>query len=297
MSRKKTHEEYVAQVAEVNPNIEVIGVYVNTHTKIKHKCKIDGCEWDVEPNSILSGYGCPMCANNKKTKTHEQYVREVEKINPDVEVVGKYINKRTKVLHRCKICGYEWFANPSNILTGSKCPECDRLVRSKSHEQYVEELYKVNPNIEVLGAYISNKTKILVRCKIDGFEWEVRPDSILLFGTGCPQCKESHGEKMIDSYLKEHNINFDIQHTFDNCKNVFVLPFDFYLPDYNACIEYDGEQHFRPVEYFGGKQAFYKRIKRDKIKTDYCFNNNISLLRIRYNEDVIEKLDEFFKTL
>ena len=72
------------------------------------------------------------------------------------------------------------------------------------------------------------------------------------------------------------------------------MPFDFYLPDYNACIEYDGQQHFEPIDFFGGEEKFKKTIQRDEIKTNYCLVNNIRLLRIRYDENVIEALEMFF---
>ena len=73
-----------------------------------------------------------------------------------------------------------------------------------------------------------------------------------------------------------------------------MLPFDFYLTDYNACIEYDGEQHYNPIVFFGGEEKLEKTIYRDKIKTDYCLANNIKLLRIRYDDDITKSLENFF---
>ena len=70
--------------------------------------------------------------------------------------------------------------------------------------------------------------------------------------------------------------------------------FDFYLPDYNLCIEYDGEQHFKPLKHFGGEKDLTERQENDKIKTNYCLENKISLLRIRYDEDIEQALDLFF---
>ena len=70
------------------------------------------------------------------------------------------------------------------------------------------------------------------------------------------------------------------------------LPFDFYLHDYNVCIEYDGIQHFKPIEYFGGEEAFQKRQLNDKIKTEYCIDNHITLIRLPYtlSEDEIKNI-------
>lgn len=94
----------------------------------------------------------------------------------------------------------------------------------------------------------------------------------------------SKGEDKIKQILTNLNINFIRQYTFDDCisdKNA-KLRFDFYLPDYNLCIEYDGEQHFHPTNYFGGEETFQRRMELDKVKNEYCRNNNIHLIRIPY---------------
>ena len=120
----------------------------------------------------------------------------------------------------------------------------------------------------------------------------VRPNS-LLSGKGCPICSESHGERNARKWFEEHKIRYVSQKVFDDCKDKKVLPFDFYLPDYNICIEYQGEQHYRPIEYFGGEEQFKTQYKHDKIKRDYCKNNNIRLLEIPYWENVEETLNNF----
>ncbi len=76
----------------------------------------------------------------------------------------------------------------------------------------------------------------------------------------------SHGEFYIKTILEENNIKFEPQYKFDNCKNKFKLPFDFYLPDYNMCIEYDGLQHYRPIERFGAMRVFLNAKKMIILK-------------------------------
>ena len=71
------------------------------------------------------------------------------------------------------------------------------------------------------------------------------------------------------------------------------LPFDFYLPKYNSCIEFDGIQHYEPVEHFGGQESYDYTVKHDKIKNEYCKNNGILLLRIPYYKNVEEELNNF----
>ena len=155
----------------------------------------------------------------------------------------------------------------------------------------------INANIEVLGEYVNSQTKILHQCKLCDCKWNTVPNNILN-GQGCPQCNISHGENDIKKYLNQHNISYISQYKFDNCRNKRPLPFDFYLPKYNICIEYDGAQHFMPVD-FAGKGMLWanKRFKQiqhnDQIKNIYCKENNIILLRIKYDENIDNVLRNF----
>ena len=353
---RKTHEEYVKEVAEINPNIEVVNRYINAKTKILHRCKIDGYEWLAAPTKILIGRGCPKCGGSMK-KTHEEYIDEVIKINPNVEVIERYNGALTKILHRCKIDGYEWYIRPDSILHGQGCPKCSGLERY-SHKEYIKKVAEINSNIEVLDKYIDSKTKILHRCKIDGYEWCVIPAAILqgcgcpkcaknakitheeyvaqvtkinsnievleeyagyhtkilhkckrdgyewyaspsniLHGSGCPKCNISKGEKTIEDWLNKKNILYESQKRFYGCKDVKPLPFDFYLPEYNICIEYQGLQHYKSIEYFGGESKFKSQIKKDNIKKEYCQKNNIYLFEIPYYSNLDEELTKLYKLI
>ena len=110
---------------------------------------------------------------------------------------------------------------------------------------------------------------------------------------GCPYCFDtkkfvfSKGEKAIEQVLQESNIIYLPQYTFSDCRDKNLLPFDFYLPELNKCIEYDGQHHFYPVAFNGipeekAKDNHLTTIRHDKIKNQYCKNNNIELLRIPY---------------
>ena len=103
-------------------------------------------------------------------------------------------------------------------------------------------------------------------------------------GRRCPKCKKSKGEIEISKILDLYNIKYEEEYRFENCKFKYTLPFDFYLPEYNTCIEYDGIQHFYIIEQFGGLDGFISSKIRDTIKNIYCENNNIKLIRIPYWE-------------
>lgn len=364
---RKTHEQYVTELRELNQNIIVLGTYIDSKTPILHKCLIDGYEWMGIPSNILFGQGCPKCARNIK-RTHDEYVLEVSLINSDIEVIGQYINARTPILHNCKKhnlmwniapydvllgrscreCGYEkignkcrktneqyieelliknsnlrvieeyidnstpilhkclthnveWMIAPSNALLGCGCPECrgEKIGNKlrKTHTQYVEELKLINPNIEVVSEYVGVDIPIWHRCLIDGYEWKTVP-RILLNGGGCPQCNETWGERQVRQWLEKYNIKYTYQMPFADCRDIKPLPFDFYLHELNICIEYDGIQHFEPIDFSGrGKEWAEKQLEytqiHDKIKNEYCENNNIKLLRISYFENVEEELNNF----
>lgn len=298
---KKTHEQYVAEVAVVNPLIEVVGAYVNARTKIVHRCKIDGYIWYAAPYVVLRGDKCPKCMGNAK-KTTKEYIDELSVVNPGIEVVGDYINATTPIAHRCKIDDHIWNVAPGNALNGNGCPLCkaQKLSKlfSKTHEQYVSEVAIINPDIEVLEQYVNSHVPILHRCKKDGYEWKIAPSNVLT-GQGCPQCQESIGERKIRQWLQNNKIEYIYQNPFNDCKDKKELPFDFYLPAYNICIEFDGRQHFEPIDFAGkgeewAKEQLEKTKRHDEIKNQYCATKNIRLLRIPYFKNIEEELNKFY---
>lgn len=180
-----TNDDYIKRVKEINENIMSIENYVNSATKIAHKCLIDGHIWEARPSDILGGHGCPKCAGVKK-RTHEEYVEELKAINPNVKVLETYRNKETAIKHRCLIDGYEWYPIPNNLLRGAKCPRCSKVERYTT-EEFKRKLKSINPNVEILGQYVKSSLPIPTKCLVDGYIWPVRPGD-LLSGYGCPKC-------------------------------------------------------------------------------------------------------------
>lgn len=293
--KKKTHDEYIQEVKGINKNIKVVGKYDGANKKILHKCLIDGYEWYVTPHNILKGRSCPKCSNSIR-RTHDEYVSELAIKNPTLEVVDKFINTQTEIMHHCLIHDIYWMLRPSHALNGVKCRECQKDIlreeRAKTKNDYVNDLKTLNPNIIVIGDYINAHIPILHKCAVCGCEWYAKPNNILSY-KGCPKCAESSGEKKVALWLKCHNIKYVSQKTFDNCKDIRPLPFDFYLPKHNTCIEYQGEQHYKPIRFFGGEDKFKIQQKHDRIKREYCKNNNIILLEIPYFKNIEEELNNF----
>ena len=312
MSKKKTHEQFMKEFYEKNPNaenIEVLGEYENRNGKILCYCKIDGHKWSPVAKTLLGSKsmkpcGCPKCGYRRNGNTfrmsHEDFLNKLLLVNPNIEILSEYLGNSKPILCKCKIDGYKWETQPSHLLgckntKPSGCPKCSGKAK-KTTEEFKEEMKMVNFNIEIIGEYKNSNTPILCKCKIDGYEWSPIPDN-LLQNHGCPICSESRGEKIIFKYLTENNIEHIRQHKFSDCKFYKELPFDFYLPKYNCCIEFDGKQHCQIVKHFGGLEEFINIKIRDTIKNIYCQQNDIKLIRIPYEKmnDIKDILDNKLK--
>ena len=187
----------------------------------------------------------------------------------------------------------------------SNCPFCSGK-KQFTTETYKEAISKIDNGEYVLETeYINAYTKVILRHTVCDYLWHVEPQKYKNDGIKCPYCRKrlSAGEKKVSEVLNEHNISYINQHTFPDCKHIALLQFDFGITDESgnivSVIEFDGIQHFEPIEYFGGEKAFEISKVKDQIKNDYCKENNIPLLRIPYwEEENIEKiLKEFLNII
>lgn len=269
--------------------------YIESKTPTTIICPIHG-EFEMEPrNHLRSDSGCDKCKSNVRL-TNEDFINKAREIYGDKYDYSKvnYLNKNSKVIIICPIHGeFEKIAK-YHTMNGSGCNLCGNIKIGNFSRDTLDGF--INKAIKIHGDkydyslvnYNTQKDKVKIICPIHG-DFEQRP-SVHLNGSGCPKCKESKGEKTIREYLENNNLNYKPQYMFDGCKDKYPLKFDFYLPEQNICIEYNGAQHYRPVKYWGGEETLKKIKRRDKIKKEYCLSNNIKLLTIRYNEDTIEKL-------
>lgn len=188
--KRISQEEYEEELKYINPNIKLIDTYINKNTKTMHKCLIDGYEWPTYPHTALQGHGCPMCAGVLKL-TQEQFVECVSIANPNVEILGTYINANTPVLTRCKVDGHEWLAWPKVLFEGGGCPKCANvrtgLALRKTHEEYVEQLKTRTETIVVKGIYEKDNHSILHECLVCRNYFQSAPSNMLQNPT-CPIC-------------------------------------------------------------------------------------------------------------
>ena len=123
-----------------------------------------------------------------------------------------------------------------------------------------------------------------------------KPPNKHLNSRGCPNCSNSKGALKIKNILDINNIEYFQEMRFNDCRNKNSLPFDFYLPEYKTCIEFDGLQHFESIDYWGGEERLNYIKKNDNIKNEYCKDNNIKLIRVPYYEinNIEDKLFSIF---
>jgi len=258
--------------------------YKNISTKIKVICRKHGIFNQLPYNHIHRKSGCRICTNTEKytTKTFIERSKQVHGDRYDYSLV-EYKNNRTKVKIGCKIHGV-FEQEPKSHIKGQNCLKCSHLDSFLTIGDFIEKSNKIHNYLYLYNKvkFNNTKSKIIITCKIHGDYIQIVNDH--LNGHGCPICNNSKGEQKIMNFLKNKSISFINEKIFENCKNIKKLKFDFYLPEYNICIEYDGKQHFEPIEYFGGEKT-YKYMKiNDNTKNDYCKNNNIKLLRIKHTE-------------
>ena len=256
--------------------------YINTNTKILHKCKICDNIFTIVPKTVLNGSKC-KCQRKRIYKSrfsNEEYLKRI--IETNYISLEEYKGANIKIKHQCKKCGDIKESKPSHIMNNIGCKSCDLI---KSEKSYKEKI--LDRNLNVIEKYKGSKSKILHKCDICNNEWLARPNDIS-FGVGCPNCSSSKGEKVIGSYLKRMGIEYESEKVF---KDLPSHRFDFYIEDLNIIVEFDGIQHFEPVEFFGGEESFEVIKKNDSIKNDYCEISNIKLIRISYKEfDIIENI-------
>jgi predicted Zn-ribbon and HTH transcriptional regulator len=289
---KGTHEEFVNKVYDiVGGEYSVLSKYMNARTRVDIVHNTCGYRYRATPESFLNlGTRCPKCSGKMK-RTNEDFQELVySQVKNEYKFLDVYETSNTKIRCLHSTCGYIWKVYPANFLNKkSRCPKCAGNA-PLTNEGFLERVHDLlGDDYIFLETYKNLVTSI--RCMhICGHEWDIAPNN-LFQGKRCPRCRrESKGEEYVRSILEELNVVFRVQETFDRCVYKKHLPFDFYIPDMNLAIEYDGEQHYRPVN-FGGRgieksKAMFELTKqRDNIKTKYCNENSIGLLRIPYYLD------------
>lgn len=292
MPRRLTYE-YVKEYIESFGHKLLSKEYKNCETKLRVKCPKEH-EYEVTFHNFKNGSSrCPKCAKIKYT---------IDDVKKYVEKQGykllsdKYEEIRDRIMVQCPN-GHIYEVQYSCFLgnskrKGNRCAYCNGNGKL-SYEYVKEQIEKVGYKL-LSNEYINSRRKLLIQCN-KGHEYEATFPSFQN-GRRCPICNISNGERKIMKWLDDSAINYIYEKMFYGLIGLGGrnLSYDFYLPNYNLLIEYQGEFHDGTVT--GNHKYIFdleKQQEHDRRKREYAENNGYELLEIWYWDfDNIEKILE-----
>ncbi len=284
----KTKEEFEKDAKLIHGNLYNYSdsIYIGNKKNIVIFCNICGKYFYQRPDNHLAGAGCTNCYGNIK-HTNNEFIEKCMIIhNSKYDYTKTIYNGMLKnIVVNCYLHGDFTIRAQNHLLNKQGCIKC-----SHTHTNTLEDIIRKGNEIynnfydyslvEIIG---NNRSKIEIICPIHGV-FEKSISNHLNKHQGCPRCKVKYKcEELIREILITNNIKFEYQKYFSECKRIRELPFDFYLIDYDVCLEIDGIQHRKPVKRFGGEDRFIVQQEIDLIKNNFCINTSRKLIRIEYN--------------
>lgn len=301
--KKENLDNFIKEATEKHNNYYSYNKvnYIDSSTPVIITCPIHG-DFLQTPHSHLT-YGCKECTNDKHRLPINEFINRSKNFFGNSFDYSKvnYINNYTKVKLICNDCGLEFEVLPYDHMRGKgMCPNCYDKMKRKTTKEFIKESKKIHGDKYdyTKTTYIDNKSKVIITCPIHGDF--LQTPSHHLSGHGCKYCnqisgKPSFGETKLKELFVENNITYISQYYDKNFGRYF---FDYYLPEYNLIIEYQGDQHFYFNSFFyKDEEHFLYRIQKDIDKYNYCINKKIKLFYIVDNSSAIEKYDIFNNTL
>lgn len=273
--------------------------YKNSRTKVCIIChekdefgREHGEFWQVS-TSHMSGRGCPKCAK-KYQYTNEEFIEKANLVhnNKYIYTNSQYVNCETKIRIICPEHG-EFLQAPIHHLSGKGCPICAGNVR-KTKEEFIVEANNVHNFFYSYDKteYANVNTKVIITCPIHGdFEQLAIAH---LNGQGCPICYSEHKnltESKLKKELENRHINFEYQKRFEW---LGLQSLDFYFPEYNSAIEYQGRQHFSNDSFYNDKEKELI-IERYLKKIRLCKENGVKLYHMTKEYKYIPKDFNLYK--
>ena len=307
--KKLTTEEVIKEITAKYDYDTSLVDYKNANEKICLICHhkdnegIEHGKFYVTTGHLRDGHGCPKCGIEKrigKRKSRiEDFIKKAKHIHGNKYDYSKvkYVNSHTKVCIICPIHG-EFWQTPASHLMGRNCPKCSKPCYKYTTEDFVKKAMEVHGDKYNYSKtnYIDAKTKVCIVCPKHGEFWQTPSEHI--DGCGCKYCKESHLEGEIRNVLQKNDIKF--KYDVRDLEWLKPLTYDFFLPEHNIAIECQGEQHFRIIEHFGGKNDYDKRVERDKKKKILSEKNGIKLLyysSYKYNNEIITDTNQLIEII
>lgn len=305
MPKIPTNEEFDTKLKQVHGDKFIrIQDRLPNQSNIRCFCNACGKEWLPRIKHLLNGFGCSNCRRTSlssfKDRIKNIFGDSYEIISDIDEDIALH---KQKIKMKCNVCQHINTQKVCHLLDGHGCWNCMRVKLINSQRITVPEFVQRSKNIngnkysyEKVSDIENQKSKVTIICNVHG-EFKQSVNDHLYNKAGCQKCKESKGEKAIRVFLEENGICHETNKRFPECKYKKPLPFDFYIEKLNLLIEFDGEQHETGFRVFAKKDKTIKinetrkrmenlRIQkiRDGIKTTFCTEKGITLLRISYRD-------------
>ena len=234
-------------------------------------------------NNATKSCGCLLAKNIRKKAAKKFLEKRFGKL-----IVTEQVVIDNTIMYKCHCdCGNNTIVKGGNLTSGNT-RSCGCLEQEILDQKYFIDLTgKTYGKLTVIEYVGKNKNNRFWKCRCDCGNTVIRTQSAIMSGHSSCGCQMSIGETVISSLLSKKGIDFLREYSFENCVNPKTnrkLRFDFYLPDYNTCIEFDGKQHFQSKGSFAELESLEDIQYRDKIKSDYCINHDILLIRIPFSQ-------------
>ena len=294
-SKRKTTEQFIAEAKLVHGDkYDYSNVsYINNSTPVKIYCLKHQYEFSQIPSDHLSGKGCPKCGNERIAESRRsntaEFIEKAKKIHNNTYDYSKvdYHSDCEPVIIICKKHG-EFYQTPNNHLNGKGCKQCaieyTKNIQTKTTEQFITEAKLIHGNYYDYSKtkYINANEKVEIICPKHGEFWQKANSH--LQGCGCPKCILKSQYKLYNKLVKSFpNIEIIFETTPYSISWLDKQRFDIYFPKYNIAVEYNGIQHYIPVEHFGGILGFNETQKRNELKRKKCTENKCALFEVPYN--------------
>lgn len=263
--------------------------YINLETNVQLKCNRGHVFWQRPDNHLRkTSLGCPKCTGKGKY-SQSDFLDKAKRVHGNKYNLDKtiYIPGDKHIIINCPDHG-DFTVRSSLFLSGHGCRQCFVDKVTKSQLDFIQDAKIAHGNRYDYSnvKYINYNTKVEIICHKHGSFFKT-PGHHITNEQGCPKCKASQGELRITRFLDNHSIQYSHNHRFAGCRKKLPLRFDFYLPQYKTCIEFDGAGHFLPI---WGEKPFKHIQESDQIKKSFCLDKNLTLVRILAISDIQETL-------
>ena len=288
---KYTKETFYQELKQRFPDNEFeILEYSGTFKPIKYRCL--KCGRIIEKNRASHLYEnkslCQHCYSPHHSKIRKWIIKFFEETE-QFQLISWSNNVGDNLIMHCNLCNRDFSKSPSNLYNKAPntiCPYCGDNGAPILQEDYEKMMKEHGYKDYTVLEYKSSRKSVKFRHSC-GYVFSQIGNNFLK-SRGCPKCsgRKSKGELAIEKFLLTNHITFIYEYRIKELNN---YSYDFYLPEQKTFIEYQGQQHYFPIDYFGGKDKFLSQQEHDKVKKEYAENNNYKLIIIPYTDyNIIE---------